>query len=212
MAQGASDINPAASVWTRQLQFTNSALEATWEYVLKSDAVSSSVSNDHLIRWRRSLQLGSDSSDYWVQHCQAELDGKECADTMLCAMQKVSIVALLFLAKIVFTTPQTLDEHPDAALRYILLKFALRCRTVPSSLFVEGVESVDATSDYIAGGFSDVYRSTRDNSPVAVKRLRASLDADSKSLKVRAILLSRTSPLSTLYCRCYAERHCYGDS
>lgn len=66
-------------------------LMLSWQQVLMHHAVSSRVAEHHIINWKNGLsQDSSDTFAYWTRYCHDEPDGKECADTMLCAMQEVS--------------------------------------------------------------------------------------------------------------------------
>lgn len=95
---------------------------------------------------------------------------------------------------------QILDSQEDATesshriLRYLMLKFATECQTVPSSLYIRGLQ-FSITGDHVQGGFSDVYRSSLNNEDVAVKRLRVPLNENSEFDKVSAFFdVSRPHP------------------
>lgn len=76
--------------------------------------------------------------------------------------------------------------HP---LCYVMIKFALACAMVPSSLFVSGVQFA-GSDDPICGGFADVFCGKLAGKSVAVKRLRISLEAGTKFFKVGMPIIS----------------------
>lgn len=204
-----------ALFWSRQPKFPSQSLTTTWEQVLADPRVSSKISVDLIDHWRniRGLKLDHDPSDHWVTHVTTSEGGRECADAMLCTMQDVR--------RKIFCTPmcvdwprQMLDDNGDEShriLRYIMLKFALKCRTVPTSLFLRAPESINFNVS-AQGGFSDVYQASLDGNTVALKKLRLQLAGNgaNRFSKVRSYLFS-SSLISLPYefseFSCYAESH-----
>lgn len=88
-----------------------------------------------------------------------------------------------------------LDGHQDSSaescrnLRYILFRYANECETVPSTLFISGPK-FQSTERPTQGEYSDVYRGSFDDKPVAMKTLRVPQNVSSQSFKVWSIYLS----------------------
>lgn len=166
--------------------FSPRALLQSWKQAL----VHAKVPDRHKSIWMNSLKYdNTEPFKYWIQCFQSQPDGKDCADAILVAMQEVKHT--LAILSNVLTDQKIIDSQDKSTdscriMRYIMLKFAMECQTVPSSLFIQDSDLlIDYTIEPALGGFSDVFRGSVNGETVAVKRLRVLQCKDSSFDKVR---------------------------